>query len=644
MSDLYTLHVMPLLPGHERELAADAHQLLNTGVCTAVACMFTLVPESDPPVDKAAVMAARYRAFLDIFEGDRAQIGVLVQATIGHGWTPDEPAPFQQIIRPDGAPAYQMCPLDSAFQEYISRAIRTVAGLRPAFVMIDDDFRLLTGRSGCFCPLHLAEIERRLGRNVTREALCALLQTDLEVAKVYDDVLLDSLLRLAEVIRHAIDSVDPALPASFCACYGDIRHAEPIARRLAAVGQLPVVRINNARYLTAEMRTFPVRMYHGAAQIAGLGADVTVLAETDTCPQNRYSTSAALLHAHYTGSILEGCDGAKHWITRLSRWQPSSGRAYRAILTQYQGFYQVLYEAVQNTRPAAYIAAALPAQPFFNRALDQSDRCGSAKTWGALLGVMGLPCNYARMPDLPSLLTGEDVELFTDSDLSQLLRCGAILEGAAAEVLCRRGFADDIGVVAEPWDGPHVSAERWNDMLLGSDVRYTRLMPINAQTKVDGVLLHRTSGVSTEYIPLGPAVTRFTNSSGGQIAVFAASFGLNHALSSFGFYDEDRKRQLVELLGFVCDAPVPVWYPGDAEVYLKLRQYADGRYLVALMNLGHDRLNDVPLSLAFTPSAVEWLDCSGNWLPAAWHDGLLLHALNPAEPVVCRFTAASAQP
>ncbi|MBT7162465.1 MAG: hypothetical protein HN904_06775, partial [Victivallales bacterium] len=54
--NLKALHVMPLLRGHEHELAADAETLLDTGVCTDIACIMTLVPEGDPPEDKARVL------------------------------------------------------------------------------------------------------------------------------------------------------------------------------------------------------------------------------------------------------------------------------------------------------------------------------------------------------------------------------------------------------------------------------------------------------------------------------------------------------------------------------------------------------------------------------------------------------------
>jgi hypothetical protein len=641
--DLKTLHVMPLLRGHERELAADAETLLDTGVCTDIACIMTLVPEGDPPEDKARVLGERFTAFRRVFKGDASRLGILAQATVGHGWTPDEPAKYQKIIRPDGMPAYQMCPLDPAFQDYIRDAFLHLASLKPAFIMVDDDFRLLLGRNGCYCPLHLAEIGRRLGRTYTRGDLLDSLREDRGIAREYDALLLDSLMRLAGVIRDAIDETAPAIPGSFCACYGDIRHAGPLARRLAGAGNSPLVRINNARYLSPEMRSFPSRMYQGAVQVAGLDPDITILAETDTCPQNRYSTGAHLMHAHYTGSILEGCHGAKSWITRTRAYQPASGTAYRAILTKYCGFYETLFQAVQASTPTGYAAAVLPSAPVFNPAPDRVATCGSAKTWGAVLGVLGLPCSYARMPNLPALLTGEDVDLFPDDDLRRLLANGLLLEGTAAEKLCQRGYGADLGVTAEPWTNPRVSGERWGETVLGPAVRYSRLTPTDPQTRIHSVLLHRKSGVSESFSEVGPAVTVFANPSGARVAVFAASVGSQHELSSFGFYDEDRKRELVELLDWLCCHPVAFYYPGDAEVYLKLRRFADGRHLLAFLNLGHDPLTVIPLASPYAIAKAEMIAPEGSWLDVAYAEGCLQTPLLPAEPKVFRITAERSQ-
>jgi hypothetical protein len=632
---------MPLIPGCEAELAADAETLLSTGVCTDIACQMTLVPESDPAENKAKILGDHFETFRNVFKGDPSRVGILAQATIGHGWTPDEPAPYQKITRPDGGVVYQMCPLDPAFQTYIRDAFRHLARLKPAFFMIDDDFRLLTSRNGCYCPLHLDEIGRRLDRTFTRETLLNALRTDSATAHAYDKLLLDSLLLVAGIIRDAIDETDPIIPGSFCTCQGDIRHAVPITRVLAGKGNPLVIRINNARYLSPEMRTFANRMYDGAAQIAGLGPDVTLLAETDTCPQNRYSSGANLMHAQYTGSILEGCHGAKHWITRRRSFQPSSGVAYRAILTKYHAFYETLFNAVQNSAPSGYAAAVLPDTPFFNAAPDQGNGGSAAKTWGTLLSVLGLPCNFAKMPDFPAMMTGSEVDLFSDDDLKRLMKNGLILEGLAAEKLCRRGFSAELGIMAEPWKGPRVSFERWGQVNLGPDVYYSRLTPIDPKVKIHSMLRHAKSGVSTDSSEIGPAVTLFENQSGGRVASVAATFGLSNALSSFGFYDEDRKREILELIHFVCGKPVEFYYPGDAEVYIKVRRFADGPYLLAFFNLGHDELDVLPINSAFTIGRVEMIAPDGSWEPVDFANGCLQTPLFPAQPKVFRVTVKS---
>ena len=637
---LTAFHVMPLIPGREAELAADAEQLLRAGVCTHVAAMMTLVPESDPPVDKARILGDRFVTFRNAFKGDTARLGILAQATIGHGWVPDEPAPYQKIIRPDGTEAYQMCPLDKDFQAHIRQTFLHLGALKSAFFMIDDDFRLVGFRNGCYCPLHLAEMGRRLGRTFTRESLRQAVRTDETVMRAFDAALLDSLLHLAGIVRDAIDETDPSIPGSFCTCTGDIHHAGAIARRLAGKDNPRMVRINNGRYLCAEMRSLPGRMLDAALQIASLEPDVTVLAETDPCPQNRYSTGAGLMHAHYTASILEGCHGGKHWLTRTDRYQPASGAAYRAILARHHGFYETLFQSMQESVPSGYAAVTLPGAPRVRAG--EGDEFGVLpfRTWSQLLGVLGLPCNYARMPELPAFLTGPEVDQFTDEELRRLLKQGLLLEGEAAEKLSQRGFAPDIGVQAVPRQGERVSAEKWCDTLLGSDVRYSRLTPLGPTTRVHSVLLHRASGISTEFTELGPAVTLFQNKAGGRVAVLAANSGTYNSLTDSGlsFYDEDRKRELVDLLGFVCGKPVEFYYPGDAEVYLKVRQFADGRYLLAFFNLGHDPLENLPLRSPFRVTKVEMLTPAGAWEPVAWQDGCIQTPLLPAEPKVFRIS------
>jgi hypothetical protein len=65
------------------------------GIITETAFMMTLVPESDPAVDKATILAEQFEAFREGLKGSRMPVGILIQATIGHGWAPNARAKFQ---------------------------------------------------------------------------------------------------------------------------------------------------------------------------------------------------------------------------------------------------------------------------------------------------------------------------------------------------------------------------------------------------------------------------------------------------------------------------------------------------------------------------------------------------------------------
>ena len=197
---------------------------------------------------------------------------------MGHGWVPDSRTPYQKVTSEDGAERYTFCPLGTDFLAYIRGQIATLAAERPDFFMLDDDTRLITGRNGCYCPLHIAEMERRTGRAFTRETLAAAVHGEPETARLYNGLLRDSILVLARAIREELDKVDPATPCSFCCCSKDVRHAAEIARALAAPGQELVIRLNNGRYLSETLRDVPGWIHRTAAQVAVLRDEATILA------------------------------------------------------------------------------------------------------------------------------------------------------------------------------------------------------------------------------------------------------------------------------------------------------------------------------------------------------------------------------
>ena len=248
------INVAPLLSGREIELKADQVNLFDWTVVDGTAFIMNLVPEGDPVSDKAAAYVPHFVRMQELLSESKGMCGVLLQATMGHGWVPDSETPFQRIVLPNGDSPYVFCPLGKEFLSYIRTQVARIAAQKPTFFMVDDDTRLVSGRGGCFCPLHLAEVGKRLGRTYSREALVAKVAEDENVRRVYDQVLSDSVCGLMQVVREEFDKVDPSILGSFCCCSQDARTAGRMARCLASKGQRPVVRINNSRYAREAMR------------------------------------------------------------------------------------------------------------------------------------------------------------------------------------------------------------------------------------------------------------------------------------------------------------------------------------------------------------------------------------------------------
>ena len=608
------LNVTPLLADHQEEIAADNRWLFENTLVDGAAFKLTLTPEGDPVFDKASVYAPRFRRMKELLSGTKGRCGVLFQATIGHGWTPDSQTPWQKLVYRGGNEPYIFCPLGQDFRTYLRDQAAKIAAERPDFFMIDDDTRLITGRDGCFCPLHLAEMSRRAGRAFSRESLIAALDREPEIARIYDKLLEDSIADVVNIVREAFDSVDPAIPGSFCCCVGDVRHASRLARLAAAKGQRPVVRLNNGRYCSESARDLGDWLQKTAMELAAIDGDVLVLDEPDTCPQNRYSMSAKDLHAHIALSLLEGCRGGKLWITRMANWEPSSGVAYRKAISENTGFYRTL-----NGMEVALdgVKCPLPVEPYF-----AVTTVWKTASWGgAAFGRMGIPFVHAKR-DLPlAALTGGDAGILADSDIRRLLAGRLLVDGSGALALTRRGFSSLLGARAKPWTGPVASFEQLADgMTINEKIDAVRLEDVDPAAEKLSSLQHRAAALSDAAAEVGVGSYRFRNALGGEVVVLADRLPAGANIGAFHFYNETRKRQVIAVLRRLgMDAPV---YPGDAEVLLRWGRAKDGARILAVCVSGHDDLESLPLDFgAAAPEKAERLRPDGTWAPVAVRRG-----------------------
>ncbi len=604
------LNIVPLLTDHAEEISKDLIRLCRGRVIDSAAFEFTLVPEGVPAFDKAGECVRRFRIFQNLLKGSGLPVGILFQATMGHGWVPDSPADFQRIRRIDGEFQYTFCPEDPRFRSYLYDSVVKSAQAGPDFLMLDDDTRMITGRNACFCPLHTAMFNREYGTDFTSDSLIEAVKTSRDTAVKFDSLMKKSMENFARLIRSALDSVNPDLFCSFCVCAEDLRHAPEIARILAGKDRTPVVRINNGFYLKDSPRNFSSWVFRTAAQTAAFPENFTLLAEPDTCPQNRYSTSASFMRSHLILSLLEGCRGGKLWITRTGGYEPESGLEYRRVLKEDSGLLEAVSDMRFNwTAPAI----PLPAEPPFNfPCMTGTLRSG----WNETFGRMGIPFCFRRGPGKITLLTACQADSLSDSELREVFRNHVLLDGSAAIALSKRGLDSLTGVRAKPWSGSHVSVERWNGetIVIPGDSEFAELLP-GKSAAVRSELFHRGYVFDSAEEKLSPGAVLFAGPSGGKVLTLACFYGKNDGFRSFSIFNEVRKRQILSFLNEL--APLDAYCPGDAELMVKCGVLPDGSRIVTVFNCGLDPLKSIPLRGTWADSCTEPMVLSGKgvWKP-----------------------------
>lgn len=615
--------IVPMFDDHVEELCQDIKEQYETGTATLAMFIMTLVPEGDPVIDKASLLCEKYVPFRDRLKELGCDSGILAQATIGHGYPLNQMFPFQPVVcLNDGTVEAICCPYDENFRHHIRNQFRTLALHGPKEIMVDDDMRLMhrVGK-GCACPLHMAAFNKKAGTNMTREQLYAHTQGNSELDKYYTEIFIEtqkeSVVGAAKAMREGIDSVDETIPGSFCSSGEAAEFGAELGAALAGKGNPVVVRLNNSNYHPAGARKFTDSMFRAAIQIAALNgrADV-ILAETDTCPHNRYSTGAQHLHSHFTGSILEGVSGAKHWITRTVNFEPRSGRAYRKVLGNHIGFYQALSDLAPTLK---WKGCRIPVSTVPDYGL-QNPNIWELENDGWATGVLerlGLPMYYSANPGGAVFMDGFGDWRFSDDEIRDMFRGTVFLAAETAKRLNDRGFLELIGVEVRPWNGVHVTGE---DLSTGGwcppQKSPWELVPINDQVRWDSTAYHLHNGKEKQ--PLFPGTSVYRNPLGGTTVVFCGTPKTEfHFLEGFSFLNEARKEQLIRLLREF--GHLPVYYPDDAEVYFRTADTKDGELFCAFFNIGLDPIDEITLVADREISCVEKLDNDGTRKSCVFH-------------------------
>lgn len=599
-------------PGREAVVARDLIDYRNrTGLDVALYSL-SFHAEGRPAAAKAERLVASYRALRQELAGSGVKLGVLLQSTLGHWLNTDRAAePWQRTVRIDG-PGIRFCPLDPNLQAYIRTCVRKVAAEKPCLIMTDDDVTAFKPTAECFCPLHRAELGRRLGRTFTCAELQQIVKThsDAAVVAAFNQLQEETVIGFARLIRAAIDSVDPTIPGAACMPGGEPWRAARTARAVAARGQEPILRICNGQYSEFRGLDFPRRVVY-TQQLRRENADIPhLLDESDTFPHNLWSKSSRSFHAKLATSLFWGLTGAKLWYVNAHVNNLPLSRNYTDILATHRGYYGGLVAAVRGSRPEGVLIPL---------------RAGSSGWTVPVFGLYGIPFRLESdlsADGLWALAGAEGVKALSDADLERLFAHRVLVDGAAARALTARGKDALLGVAALSGQGLVFKRERMGEigLKLSPSDGVPKLVPQAGTRALTDLVFSEYPGAAEEVV--APGATFATNRLGGAAVVTA----WHPNVGVFNRYSRHRQIWVGRLLDVLAGGRFVCRSGDEQDTLLQVRRAADGALLVQVVNLNYDPLEAVSLLLAVRPASAQVLAPDGAWrtiAPTAQPDGRL---------------------
>ncbi|MBQ8508826.1 MAG: hypothetical protein IJ493_02855 [Clostridia bacterium] len=535
------------------------------------------------------------RENIDFYRANGIEAGVWITG-FGHGGELSEPLAsrtkaFTRIVglHSGKSAGDSLCPLDEGYMADYLNFVRRVCEQNPTLLMIDDDLRLSSHGAvdiGCACPLHLAELSRRLGRPVSREELATQVFTGKpnELRALWLDVMRDTMLTFGRRVREAVDSVNPSIRAGQCACLttwdADGADAIELSRALAG-GTRPFMRLIGAAYWNSAHSLGSVNLGSiveiERTQLAWCreyAPDIEVFTEGDVYPRPRYVVPAAFVEGFDQALLADGTpDGILKYMLDYRR-KPLYETGY---------IDRHLHNApLRDAIAKAFTGRAVGVYCFEPMHIDGQRDCTGlapvhiqqeiARPSAKLCALCSIPAAYERDGKSAAIVFGGAAnhadEYFTTVPL--------ILDAVSAEIL----GGEVSGMISrEPLGG--VSDEEFG----GESI------PASGVRGLCAVKLAEGAQVLSWWIAGGehyPAVWRYVNGRGQRVLGYAFD-----AVQAVGrsqlFLSYERQRQLAESIEWLQGYPLPAHLSHNTDLYLLCRRDG-GKLVVGLWNFGIDEV------------------------------------------------------
>ena len=362
-----------------------------------------------------------------------------------------------------------VCPLDEAWQRYFIETLRLYAAEGFRVVWIDDDIRYHNHAplqwGGCFCPLHVAEFNRRAGTQATREEIvraCLAPGAPHPWRAIWFDMWQETLLAFLDTCRETLAAGGAhmgLMSSSMEAHAAEGRRWEEWWATFgggspSADGRRPVHRPHFWTYGDA---TGPM-LIHGIAALDQNRSIQPATLESGPEIENFYygrwnksfrQTFAQMAVAHILGSTNLNIS-----LYDFMGNRPDDEPERAAFLKQVRPNLDWLADQFPMTMQS--VGVGVPWSQDMGRTM-HTERGESwfelhcpSRGWAYWLGAAGVAFS-ARAQERVNALAGPLAWSFDDATLKRWLASGLLLDGVAAAILVERGLGEWIGVRSCRW-------------------------------------------------------------------------------------------------------------------------------------------------------------------------------------------------
>lgn len=535
---------------------------------------------------------------------------------------------WQPLVDPNGREASAMvCFLDPDWQNYYLKSLRLYAQEGFRVVWIDDDIRYHNHQplewGGCFCPLHIAEFNKRTGVQADRNTI---VQNCLQAGEVHpwrslwmdtwQATQLDFLSSCRQVLEQGGSRM--GLMSSLIEAHSaEGRHWQDWWHTFGG-GKAPIHRPHFWGYSDAPGS-------HLLFGIAALDQNRRIEPEETECgpeiecfPYGSWNKSFRQTFAQMSLAQIFGATNLNISLFDFMGNPPEDHLERSNFLTAIRPTLDWLSSmfppSMHSVGTGILWSEDLGRRIHLQEHATWADLQVSSRGWAYWLGSSGIAVAMAEMPAV-NALSGDTAWAFSDEAIEELLHRGLLLDGPAANILYSRGFGALLGI-------DRAQQKSQQDILYSIEDCYDAdfsLRPgaqitLNNKTHTKKLFFtellpeaHPVSWVrSPKHDILGPGAFIYKNKLGGKVAVVPWDAGV----SETPLIDSYRAFQLKKLVLWLGNNQSPGMVNGGAWLIPQFMRN-DTTWGAVIWNAGADSKMDIhierPLDMTAVKEAVHCL-------------------------------------